>query len=142
MDTTSLIEKLTAYGADIRGIQDRFRGDTELYGKCYRAFLVEPNLALLEQAMTAQEHSQAFESAHALKGLSGNLGLTPLYDTLCRLVESLRRGDYRSLQTEYADVVCSFLRLADLAAEGSAAIIPAAVPAGMEAAGIPSDREG
>ena len=43
----------------------------------------------------------AFEAAHTLKGVSGNLGLAPLYKAVCALVEPLRlreeRDDYPEL---------------------------------------------
>ena len=38
----------------------------------------------------------AFQAAHTLKGVSGNLGLTPLYEVVCDIVEPLRHGEKRS----------------------------------------------
>ena len=38
----------------------------------------------------------AFQAAHTLKGVSGNLGLTPLYEAVCDIVEPLRHGEKRS----------------------------------------------
>ena len=36
--------------------------------------------------------TSAFEAAHTLKGVTGNMGLTPLYDAVCTIVEPLRTG--------------------------------------------------
>ena len=42
----------------------------------------------------------AFEAAHTLKGVAGNLGLTPLYRSVCAVVEPLRIREERD---DYAD---------------------------------------
>ena len=39
----------------------------------------------------------AFEHAHALKGVVGNLALTPLYETVSEITENLRA----KVQTDY-----------------------------------------
>ncbi len=49
---------------------------------------------------TAGDLTGAFEAAHTLKGVAGNLGLTPLYEAVCAIVEPLRSragADYRSM---------------------------------------------
>ncbi|MDY6296345.1 MAG: Hpt domain-containing protein, partial [Schwartzia succinivorans] len=35
----------------------------------------------------------AFRHAHTLKGLTANMGLTPLYDLVVKIVEPLREGN-------------------------------------------------
>ena len=102
MEAATLFDRLKAYGADMSGIADRFMNDAELYEKCFRDFLHEPNLDALDRAMASGDHHAAFEAAHALKGLTGNLGLTPYFDTLCVLVEALRAKDYRHIDQQYA----------------------------------------
>lgn len=104
MDAAELKQILEAYGADIPGIADRFTDDAELYLQCYNDLLGEDNRKLLAAAMKAKDYEKAFEAAHALKGLTGNLGLTPLYGALCKLVESLRVGEYGGVKAEYRDV--------------------------------------
>ncbi len=104
MNTKKLFDRLTAYGADMQGINDRFMGDAELYEECFWDLLQEQSVAALGQAIDAKEYDKAFEAAHALKGLSGNLGLTPFYEAVCDLVESLRVQDYRRIGEQYAAV--------------------------------------
>lgn len=62
MELSRLIKKLTAYGADMRGIKDRFMGDAELYEKCYLDFLDERNFDLLSQAVETNNHKAALPS--------------------------------------------------------------------------------
>ena len=60
----------------------------------------DPNFEKLYDAIEAGDLSAAFEAAHALKGMTGNLALTPLYEPLCRITELLRartETDYTAL---------------------------------------------
>lgn len=56
-------------------------------------------MGLLGAAIENQEWRAAFEAAHTLKGVTGNMGLDPLYDAVCNIVEPLRLDDG---QTDYA----------------------------------------
>ena len=50
-----------------------------------------------------KNYKEAFEAAHSLKGVLGNLSLTPLYDKVCEITELLRAGedaDYAALTAE------------------------------------------
>ncbi len=114
MDLTTLQERLTAYGADTDGINKRFIGDAALYEKCFLELLKEPNIAMLDTAINSGDFDLAFECAHALKGISGNLGLTGFYDSICALVEALRVKNYKKATATYADVKEQYHRLEDL----------------------------
>ncbi len=115
MTNAELLQKIIEYGADESGIMDRFMGNVELYASCFRDFIAERNIGLLQQAMADKDYKQAFTSAHALKGLAGNLGVTAYYSAICKLVESLRAEDYTNIEAEYAEVHRQLLRLKALA---------------------------
>ena len=54
----------------------------------------------LEKLLAEGNLEEAFEQAHALKGVMGNLAVTPIYDPLSNITESLRAKenlDYVSL---------------------------------------------
>lgn len=101
MEAAELMEKIKEYGADEKGIRGRFGENIELYSRCLLMFLDEPNFEMLETSIEAEKYEQAFEAAHALKGLSGNLGLTALYGTICVLVEYLRAEKYDNVEVQY-----------------------------------------
>lgn len=82
---TTVIKKLKAYGADVAGAMARFLDDEELYQECLNTFVEDPAFAALAQAVKSGQYPQAFDHAHALKGVSANLGLVPLYDAVCAL---------------------------------------------------------
>ena len=111
MELADLNQKLAAYGADMWGVNDRFLGDAQFYGRCLADILAEPSLERLAQALGESDFGAAFDAAHGLKGLSGNLGLTPFYTAICALVESLRAKEYGRAQGELQAVLAERQRL-------------------------------
>lgn len=106
-----LLSRLETYGADIKGIMERFVGDEELYETCFYSFLNDPSFQGIGSALKEENYEQAFECAHALKGVSGNLGLVPLYNDISNLVEKLRAKDYVGLEPLYETVMKDFEEL-------------------------------
>ncbi len=104
MEAEKLLQKIKELSSDPGGITDRFMDNAQLYAECFADFLREPNLEQLETAISKKDYPAAFQAAHALKGLSGNLGLTGCSDAVCVLVESLRAKSYGSAEEEYAQV--------------------------------------
>ena len=94
-------EIFQAYGADYTATMERFMGNETMYLKLLDMLFQDDNLKKLEQAVTEKDYTTAFEAAHTLKGVAGNMGLTPLYEAVCAIVEPLRareqRDDYLAL---------------------------------------------
>jgi hypothetical protein len=95
---SALLDELNLYGADTAGAMERLVHDESLYMTCLTAFVADPAFGALDDAVAKEDYSQAFDQAHALKGVAGNLGLTPLYTALCEIVEPLRASDYADIQ--------------------------------------------
>ncbi|MEG1559937.1 MAG: Hpt domain-containing protein [Clostridia bacterium] len=108
------IEKLKEYGADIDSAISRFVGDTELYQLCCMNFLDDLNFIKLNEAVLNADYKKIFECAHTIKGVAGNLSLTPIYNASCKLVEALRKEDYSNLKNLYAEVDFQFNRLKEI----------------------------
>lgn len=115
MKADDLLKRIIEHGADEGGIADRFSGDAELYKVCFDEFMSEPNFDLLKKAMAEKEYGEAFKAAHALKGLAGNLGISPFYTAIHTLVESLRSDDHSGAEAAYDEVMREKRRLALLA---------------------------
>lgn len=97
MEQTELfIEKLENWGCDVDGAMDRFLGETELYHDCLQAVTADGALTELKTALEAGNVKNAFEAAHTLKGVLANLGVTPMYEIVVKLVEPLRSGERRT----------------------------------------------
>ncbi|MEG2711133.1 MAG: Hpt domain-containing protein [Clostridia bacterium] len=99
-----LIKQLTEYGADTPGAMGRFLDDVDLYKTCFAMFLADESFAQLDAAIAQADYAKAFEYAHTLKGVAGNMGLTPLYQVICHIVEALRSADYAPLSADQAEL--------------------------------------
>ena len=91
--------QLVESGADVETTLKRFMGNEAIYQKFLGRFPDDPNYHnnLEEGAFEA-----AYECAHALKGVVGNLGLTPIFDRVSDLVEELRNKAPEDVNVERA----------------------------------------
>ena len=70
----------------------------------------------LKEALEAKDLDKGFELAHALKGVTGNLSLTPLYNEINEITELLRARtdmDYTSRIEKILAIRKEILALAD-----------------------------
>ncbi|SEQ04379.1 Hpt domain-containing protein [Lachnospiraceae bacterium NE2001] len=97
------INALKEYGANVDEGLTRCMGNEALYLKLVGTITAEPKFDKLKECIDAKDLDGAFENAHALKGVVGNLSLTPLYDPLVDITDHLRARedmDYEPLITE------------------------------------------
>ncbi|MFA6947924.1 MAG: Hpt domain-containing protein [Eubacteriales bacterium] len=90
---SKIIDALLSWGCDIDGAMERFMDDEELYLSCLSIVCDDDAFAELESALRAHDIPAAFDAAHTLKGVLGNMGLTPMYDAVVEIVEPLRAGN-------------------------------------------------
>lgn len=83
-------QQLEENGADVEATLKRFMGNDAIYLKFLGKFPGDPNYANLGANMEAGNYEEAYKCAHALKGVVGNLGLTPIFENVSVLVEELR----------------------------------------------------
>lgn len=101
-----MIDKLREYGADVDSAIARCAGSSSLYIKLIGMFLADDGIAGIGEALDDNDLHAAFEAAHGVKGVAGNLSLTPLYDSVCAIVEPLRheeKADYAALYKNIVD---------------------------------------
>ena len=84
------IEKLSAFGANTAEGLARCYGSEALYLRLVGLIPAEKSFAALEQALASHDLDAGFAAAHALKGVLGNLSLTPMYALACDITELLR----------------------------------------------------
>ena len=97
------IDSLKEYGADVEDGLNRCMGNEALYFRLVTTIPSEASFAELKKCIEVRDLDTAFEKAHALKGVTGNLSLTPLYNPLVEITEHLRARedrDYSELMTE------------------------------------------
>ena len=95
-------ERLRAAGIDYDGALMRFVQKREIYEKYLRKFLDDTHEAEALQAYRAQKLDEMQERVHALKGVSGTLGLLPLYNITAEIVQDLRTGNTQDLERKVA----------------------------------------
>lgn len=103
------LDDLVAYGANTSEGLARCVGSESLYLELVDSVRTDERFEALQAAVQEGRLRDAFENAHALKGVLGNLSLTPLYDPMCEITELLRAEtamDYTDLMStinaEYA----------------------------------------
>lgn len=91
MNMRSVLEKMGCEDIDTTGA--RFIDDVGFYLEVTSEMLGDPGFDKLGRQLLDRDEKAAFETAHMLKGMVGNCGVTPMYRTVAAIVETLRRGD-------------------------------------------------
>lgn len=84
--------KMIKAGINVNEAVKRFGNNQENYERILRKFPDELYYDKLKKALEAKETEEAFQAAHALKGIAGNLSLKQLYQASYLLSEELRAG--------------------------------------------------
>jgi HPt (histidine-containing phosphotransfer) domain-containing protein len=72
----------------------RVRGNMVIFKKMLGMFLQSKEFAAFEESLEKKDYPKAAEVAHAIKGLTGNLALTSLFEESTKLMNQLREGTY------------------------------------------------
>ena len=75
----------------------RFMGCDEKIIKYLKVFQRDTNFRLLCEAIEYEDYKTAFHAAHTIKGVTLNLSLTSLADSIIELTEMLRSGTQKKI---------------------------------------------
>ena len=81
-----------AMGGDLETVRGRLLTD-ERIEKFAKIFLQDTSMQTLESALEAGALPEAYRGAHTLKGVSRDLGFTPLFEAAAALSDALRLDD-------------------------------------------------
>lgn len=81
------------YNFDVKGTLNRFMNNEALYLKFLKKFLEDNNYQLLAENYNTNNFEEMFRTVHTIKGVSGNLGLTDLYNKSSEMTNLLRKLD-------------------------------------------------
>jgi len=84
------LDTLKELGADTVSGMARCINDEGFYLKMVSMAIQDPSFEQLKEAISAGDLDTAFERAHSLKGVMGNVALTPLFEPISELTEELR----------------------------------------------------
>lgn len=97
------VKSLREFGADVDDGLARCLNNEEFYLKMVNLGLQDARFEQISEILKKKDYDAAFEAVHALKGVIGNLALTPLYSPIDRMTELLRKRtdtDYTELCDE------------------------------------------
>lgn len=84
------IGTLNEFGVNTKEGLTRCMNNEKFYFKMIGMGLKSDQFEKLGAALENNQLDEAFEAAHALKGVLGNLALTPIYNPLAEMTELLR----------------------------------------------------
>lgn len=87
-----LLEELAELGCNIQDGVKRFLSKKDLYIRMLKKFPESASGSNLIAFIEKGDSVAAAETAHTLKGVTGNLSLTPLYTAYTEIVSLLRTG--------------------------------------------------
>ena len=96
---------LKEQGVSVDKALERMKGNKEAYKSFLQEFFEDPDFEALKQSIEAQSAKDAFEYAHGLKGMAGNLGLDHVHSKISILVEILRQGSLEGAKEAYEEVM-------------------------------------
>ena len=111
------IDSLKEWGANTEEGLGRCLNNEALYLRLVGIAMADPHFDALDQALTEGKTKEAFEAAHALKGVFANLALAKLTEPISELTESLRGRteavDTQALQKEIREELAKLRALKD-----------------------------
>lgn len=90
-------EVLKNYGNDVDGTLNRFLGNENLYKKFIRIFFERENPEKMREQYRNKKYDELLMAAHMYKGITGNLGLTKLFEMFGGIVDKTRREEYGTI---------------------------------------------
>lgn len=87
-------------GADVDATLRRFMGNEKLYMKFIMKFLEDENYDGIISNLEKCDYDAAFNNAHTLKGVTANLGITPVCAAAGQITELLRNRQSQEVDVE------------------------------------------
>lgn len=84
---------LERHGIDYTDAIERFCGNEALYERLACKYLDDTHFDALAHALDEEDVERAYQEAHGLKGVAGNLSFSALYQAVSEISETLREGD-------------------------------------------------
>ncbi len=93
MSGENILLELEQCGVNLSEVLKRFMGNKAIYMKMLLLVKKDTSFAGLKEALLEKNYEKAFEQAHTLKGVAGNLGFDNVLENLTPMVELLRDVD-------------------------------------------------
>lgn len=120
MDKT-IKQILASHNVDVEQTINRFSGNEDLFEKHLFRLPSDPTYIQLQEAVANNDAGKSMEAVHTLKGVSGNLGITPLFKATSDMVAAIRNSSteplsvlFEPVQKAYDDIVAVLKNCEDM----------------------------
>lgn len=86
----NLQEELKELGVNVDEGINRLMGNASLYEKMLGTFVNMLEKSTVDPDFDSENYDDVIETTHAIKGASGNLSITPVYEAYTKIVDLLR----------------------------------------------------
>lgn len=86
----ALLEELKTLGVNVEEGLKRLNGNEKLYTRLFGSFLKTLNANTVAVDFDGTDYAGVIEKVHTIKGTSGNLSVTPLYESYSEMLGLLR----------------------------------------------------
>ncbi|MBC8569484.1 Hpt domain-containing protein [Zongyangia hominis] len=97
-------ERLNSLGIAVEATLERYGGDEDMLLRFLKMFSEDGTLALLKDAVKSHNQSAMERTAHALKGITANLGMEELSAMYQCMVKMIRQGDTGDMEALFAQI--------------------------------------
>lgn len=119
MITSEIRSLFTEIGLDCTEMVEKFMDNEEMFLKYFKKFFSAADGVVKEltEAVEAEDLGAIENRAHALKGLSGNVGINGIYNPAKKMVDDIREGNYSTYKTEFRKLSRYYALAVDIAAK-------------------------
>lgn len=96
--------ELESLGVNITETMQRFMNNEDLYLRILRKFPADTSFASAVQAKDAGDDENAEMHIHTLKGVSSNLGLTPITEITAEMMQEFRKGQAKNAYARFDEL--------------------------------------
>lgn len=93
------------------GALERFADNEEIYEKYLNRFQSDTHMEAVQAALREGDYQKVLEQAHAMKGMTGTLGMDALYKACSAVVSAVRAEQYQELPQLVAQMQESYERV-------------------------------
>lgn len=86
-------ERMESAGYDVNGALARFVNNEILFMTFLKKFPTDEHYAAIRPNIDNGNIDEAYKAAHAIKGVAGNLGLTPVFETVNDMLILIKHKD-------------------------------------------------
>lgn len=101
----SLINELEDLGVNTKDALNRFMNNSALYERMLKKLPTSVKDLEVMAYFEAGDYEKALSNAHTLKGVTGNLSITPLYDAYTEIVAFLRANNPEKAKEILANIL-------------------------------------